>query len=436
MAESNSGTPTPAHVVLGNLETAFPELEAFYIDLHRHPELSGQEERTAQRVADWLTRAGYSVTPGVGGYGVVGMLRNGPGPVVMMRGDMDALPIKEATGRSYASTSHAVDAFGDKVPVAHACGHDVHTTSLVGAAKLLAESRDHWSGTVMIVAQPAEERLSGAAAMLADGLYSRFAKPDIALGQHVASFPAGFIGHGNDVIMAAMTRLNAAIDGAQGKRLLQFGAVDPVTIAASSIMRLREAATQASAPAEVAVPRLRGYSQANIVDRVELSVIVRSHDEEVHRHLVQAVSNVLAEEAEGHGTVQIDVDGSAPANRVDADAARRVRAAQNQWFGNDRVLDIPPVSAAEDFALYGAGGVGRYGAPAVPAVFWFTGASSLDAWLSAPAEEAWEKLAHMPALHSPQFIPDLAPTLRTGVEAMTVAALAYLSTNHRWIQKK
>jgi hippurate hydrolase len=427
---TNSGIKSRAQGVLGMLDTAFSELEAFYIDLHQHPELSGQEERTARRVADRLADAGYSVTEGVGGHGVVGMLRNGPEPVVMMRGDMDALPIKEATGRSYASTAYAVDAFGDKVPVAHACGHDVHTTSLVGAARLLAESRDRWSGTLMIVAQPAEERLRGAAAMLEDGLYSRFARPDVVLGQHLASFPAGLIGHGNDVIMAAMTRLNAAIDGAQGKRLLQFGAVDPVTIAASTIMRLREAAAGAGAPAEVAVPRLRGYSQANIVDRVELGVIVRSHDEEVHRKLVQAVSDILAEEAEGHGTVEIHVDGSAPANRVDADAARRVRAAQNEWFGSGRVIDIPPVTAAEDFALYGAGGVGHYVGPAVPAVFWFTGAGSLDAWLSAPAEAPGEKLAYMPALHSPQFIPDLTPTLRTAIEAMTVAALAYLSASH------
>ena len=412
--------------VLGALDIGLAGLEELYLDLHRNPELSGQEERTAARVAGRLARAGYTVTSGVGGHGVVGLLRNGEGPVVMMRGDMDALPIKEDSGQPYASTVTAVDPYGARVPVAHACGHDVHTTSLVGAAELLAACCDRWRGTLMIVAQPAEEKLTGAAAMLADGLYTRFAKPDIALGQHVASFPAGLIGHGKDVIMAAMTRLDATISGQQGKRLLQFGAVDPVTITASAISRLREAAAQAGAPAEVSFPRLIGRSQANVVDQVELGVIVRSHDEDVHHRLVQAVTDVLTEQTAGHGKTAVRIDGSAPANRLDAAAARRVRAAHTAWFGAGRVIDVPPVTAAEDFAMYGAGGVSAYGAPAVPAVFWFTGASPLDAWLAAPAEDPREKVAHMPALHSAQFIPDRVPTLRTAVEAMTVAGLAYL----------
>ncbi len=199
-----------------------------------------------------------------------------------------------------------------------------------------------------------------------------------------------------------------------------------MTITASAISRLREAAAQAGVPAEVSFPRLIGRSQANVVDQVELGVIVRSHDEDVHHRLVQAVTDVLTEQTAGHGKTAVRIDGGAPANRLDAAAARRVRAAHTAWFGAGRVIDVPPVTAAEDFAMYGAGGVSAYGAPAVPAVFWFTGASPLDAWLAAPAEDPREKVAHMPALHSAQFIPDRVPTLRTAVEAMTVAGLAYL----------
>jgi hippurate hydrolase len=412
--------------VLGLLDGSFAGLEEFYLDLHRNPELSGQEERTAARVASRLSQAGYTVTAGVGGHGVVGMLRNGQGPVVMLRGDMDALPIREDTGQPYASTRTAVDAYGAQVPVAHACGHDVHTTGLVGTAELLAAASDRWRGTVMAVAQPAEERLTGAAAMLADGLYSRFAKPDIALGQHVAPFPAGLVSHGKGVIMSAMTRLEVTISGQLGKRLMRYGAADPASIAASAITRLRAAAAQADAPAEVSIPRLVGRSQANIVDQLDLGLIVRSHDEHIHAQLVQAARAVLAEESAGHAETVIRVDGSTPANRLDTAAAERIRAAHNAWFGADRVLDAAPVTAAEDFAMYGAGGAASYGGAPVPAVFWFTGASPLEAWLAAPGDDPQAKVAQMPGLHSTRFLPDRVPTLRTAIEAMTVAALACL----------
>lgn len=225
--------------VLSNLGDVLPGLESVYKDVHAHPELSMQEIRTAAIAADHLRAAGYEATTGVGKTGVVGLLRNGNGPVVMLRADMDALPVQEATGLSYAGKVTAIDSAGKTVPVAHACGHDMHVSWLIGATTLLAKSRDAWKGTVMAVFQPAEETAAGAQAMIDEGLFKRFPKPDVVLGQHVMSMPAGMIAIRAGATTSAADSVQIRLFGRGAHGSMPEASVDPVVMAAATVMRLR-----------------------------------------------------------------------------------------------------------------------------------------------------------------------------------------------------
>ncbi|MFI0941576.1 amidohydrolase [Streptomyces sp. NPDC021020] len=400
-----------------------PDLEALYEDLHRHPELSGQERRTAAKAARSLAAAGYAVTEGVGGTGVVGVLRNGPGPVVMLRADMDALPVRENTGLPYASEVFATGPDGESVPVAHACGHDMHVAALAGAAALLARLRERWSGTVLAVFQPAEELMSGARAMVEDGLFERFPKPSIVLGQHVGPLPAGFLGHREGPVMAGADVADVRLFGRGGHGSRPEATVDPVLMAASIVVRLQGIVARevpAAETAVVTVGRLQAGTKENIIpDTAQLGISVRSYTPQVRRLVVDAVERIVHAEAAASGAPrppEITWAPGAPVLVSEPGATRAVAADLAAHFGADRMLPLPPIAASEDVGLFGA-------AAGVPTVLWFWGGTDAAATLAAFQEG---RMDQMPSNHSPEFAPVIQPTLTTGVEALAVAALGRL----------
>ncbi len=417
------------NVVMRLLDELFPLVEGFYVDLHKNPELSHAEHRTASGVAEWLTRTGYEVHKGVGGTGVVGVLRNGPGPTVMLRADMDALPLQEKTGLPYASTTRAVDD-GVEVPVMHACGHDAHTACLVGAADLLSETRDEWSGTVMIVAQPGEETLDGAQAMLADGLFDRFGRPDVILGQHLGPQPAGLISHRAGVILGAASSYRVRVYGEGGHASQPNTTVDPVLIAANIVTRLQGVVSREISPSEMAVltvGRIQAGTKANIIpDEAYLEINTRALNDNVSAQLEAAIERVVRAEAAASGaTREPDVERfqSAGVTFNDAQSTADVAAAHHAYFGDDYVIHLPdPSPATEDFSYFGLPDDPQ----PIPYVLWFVGATPHDVWEAAPGDTPYEKMGNVPSNHSPFFAPAREPTLRAGLAAITVAALSYL----------
>ncbi|MFC3518104.1 amidohydrolase [Streptomonospora nanhaiensis] len=416
--------------VMRLVDEIFPLVEGFYVDLHKNPELSHQEHRTARAVAEWLSRAGFEVATGVGGTGVVGVLRNGEGPAVLLRGDMDALPVEEKTGLPYASTARGVDEEGRDVPIMHACGHDAHTACLVGAADLLAGARDHWRGTLMVVAQPGEETLDGAEAMLRDGLYTRFGRPDVVLGQHLGSQPAGMVAHRGGPLMAASTQLRVRVFGSGGHAARPDAAVDPVVIAASIVTRLQTIVSREISPSEMAVVtvgRISAGTRANVIpDEALLEIDTRALNPAVTDRLHTAIDRIVRAEAAASGArrePEITVVRETDITANSPEATAQVLAAHRAYFGDGYVVELPePVTASEDF-----GALGLPGDPApVPYVYWFLGSTPHEVWESAPGRTPYEKLQAVPANHSPFFAPDREPTLRAGLAAMAVGALAYL----------
>ncbi|GAA3763707.1 hippurate hydrolase [Spinactinospora alkalitolerans] len=412
------------------VDEIFPLVEGFYVDLHRNPELSYQEHRTARAVAEWLSRAGYEVATGVGGTGVVGVLRNGEGPTVLLRGDMDALPVEEKTGLPYASTAHGVDGEGNDVPIMHACGHDVHTACLVGTADLLAGSRDRWSGTLMVVAQPAEEMIDGATGMLADGLYTRFGRPDIALAQHVGPQPAGMLVHRAGVIMGASTTVRVRVFGTGGHGSQPHATVDPVVIAANIVTRLQTIVAREINPSEMAVVTvgmLRAGTKSNIIpDEAYLEVNTRAHNDAVLDRVHASIERIVRAEAEASGAPrepEVTRVQEAGVTRNEPDQARSLAATHRAYFGDPYVIDLPePFTGSEDFGEFGLPG----DPDPIPCVLWFVGGTPHDVWSEAPGETPFEKLAGVPGNHSPFFAPDREPTLRAGLAALTLGALTYL----------
>jgi amidohydrolase len=420
--------------VVAPLAGSLPGLREVYVDLHRHPELSTQEVRTASIVAERLERSGYEVTTGVGGTGVVGVLHNGAGPTVALRADMDALPVREQTGLPYASEVVVTDPSGREVPVMHACGHDAHTTCLIGAADLLAGARQAWSGTLMWLAQPAEETITGARAMLRDGLYQRFGTPSVVLGQHVAPFPAGMIMHRPGPVMAATLSLEVTIHGRGGHGSRPETTVDPIVVGAFVVTRLQTIVSREVAalePAVVTVGEFHAGTKSNVIpDEARLSINIRSYDDRVQRHVVSAIERIVRAEAEAARCPrppEITRSYGGPVTRNDADVVDRVKAAHLGWFGPERVRDMPtPAMGSEDFGLF-AHADGDADSPAsIPTGFWFWGGASAEQMAAAPGDTLLEKLNSLPSNHHPCFMVDPDPTLRTGVEALTVAALAYL----------
>lgn len=401
-------------------EDLLARLTSVYRDLHRHPELSSQEHRTAGIVAGWLRDLGLEVLEGVGGTGVVGILRNGPGPTIALRADMDALPVAEETGLPYAST---VDG------VMHACGHDVHVTCLLGAATTLDAVRDTWRGTLVLLFQPAEETVSGAQAMVDDDLFARVPRPDIVLGQHVAPITAGMLGLRSGSAFAATDSLKVTLHGTGGHGSRPESTVDPVVMAAATVLRLQTLVAREVAATDTAVltvGALNAGTKANIIpDRAELLLNVRSYDEAVRSHLLDAINRVVRAESDASAAPRppdVEHQQSAPAVVNDPDAVARTAAALEGVVGAGRVVDPGPVTGSEDVGVLAT-------AAGAPLVFWLLGGADPAAFAGASTpEQLMRAMAAQPSNHSPRYAPVEDPTLRVGVAALTAAARAWLDT--------
>jgi hippurate hydrolase len=401
------------------------ELAELYRDLHAHPELAFAEHRTAGIAADRLRDLGYQVTTGVGGTGVVGVLANGEGPTVLLRADMDALPVLEQTGLPYACTGHAMDPDGGSIPVMHACGHDMHVTCLVGAAAELAAVRGAWHGTLVLVFQPAEEKGKGAQAMIDDGLFTRFPVPDIVLGQHVMPLPAGLLGVHGGRAMAGAEALRVVLYGQGGHGSRPETTIDPILMAAATVLRLQGVVSREVAARETAVltvGALRAGTAPNIIpDQAELLLSLRHYNDKVHHKARAAIERIIRAEAAASGAPkdpEIITDVSFPLLVNDPDASAKLKKLFNAGVG--RTLDPGPVTGSEDVGLLAT-------AAGVPLVYWFLGCSDPALFDGVTTlEQVREIVDGLPSNHSPMFAPVVKPTIRTGVAALTTAARAWL----------
>ena len=411
--------------ILVNLDKLLPELEAVYKDIHAHPELSMLETRTAGIAAQHLRASGFEVTTGVGKTGVVGILRNGDGPTVMLRADMDALPIKEATGLPYASSVTAVGSDGRSVPVAHSCGHDMHVACLIGATSLLTKSRGSWQGTLMAVFQPGEETAQGAQAMIDDGLFKRFPKPVVILGQHVMSLPSGHVDWRAGVVTSSADSLQIRMFGRGAHGSMPEASIDPVVMAASTVMRLQTIVSREVAPTDSAVVTigvLQAGTKENVIpDDAIIKLNVRTFDEGVRKHVLASIERIVNAEAAASGAPK--PPEITPLDRYslvtnDVDATNKVADAFRQNFPDGSVEQTKPTMASEDFGCFGAEWH-------VPAVYWFFGGDDPEVYQKAKKDGT---LSALPTNHNPRFAPVIHPTLETGVKALVVAAHAWLAS--------
>lgn len=431
--------------LLVGLDELAPGLEELYRELHAHPELSMAETRMAAEVARQLREQGWEVTTGVGGTGVVGVLRGngadptgavgGAGtaygdsaapdrPVVMLRADMDALPVREETGLPYASAATGTDPEGRTVPTMHACGHDMHVACLLGAAALFAARRDQWRGTLLVVFQPGEETAQGAAAMLDDDFLGRFPTPDVVLGQHVDPRPAGTIGIRPGVAMAAADSLRIRMLGRGGHGSRPQSTIDPVVMAASTVLRLQTVVSREISPAETAVVtvgNIHGGTKENIIpDEAQLEVNVRTFTERVRNQMLAAIERIARAEADASGAPkgpELSPIHSFPITYNAPEETERVAATLGHQLGGDRVTEIDPKTGSEDFGRFGS-------AAGVPSVFWFFGGTDPES--HAAAEAGGRLVEDVPGNHSARFAPAIQPTLDTGVRALVTAALSWL----------
>lgn len=395
-----------------------------YKDLHMHPELAFAEHRTSAIIARYLATSGYDVTTGMGSTGVVGMLRNGVGPTVALRADMDALPVAETTGLPYASTQTARDPNGDTVPVMHACGHDMHVACLLGAAAELADRRSEWSGTLMLVFQPAEEVGRGAQAMIDDGLFTRFGRPNVVLGQHVAPIPAGVIGLRSGPAFAASDLLRITVHGRGGHGSRPEVSVDPVVLAAAIVMRLQTVVSRemaATDAAVVTVGSLHAGSAANVIaDKAELLVSVRSFTREIRDRALHAITRIVEAEAVASAAPlppEIEPLASFPTLVNDPAAVNRTRPVLQSLPAI--VVDPGPVTGSEDVGLLAR-------ACDAPCVYWLLGGADPALFSDASDVAAVAaKVAELPSNHSPLFAPVIEPTLTNGIAALVTAAIAW-----------
>ncbi|MFD5659696.1 amidohydrolase [Streptomyces hirsutus] len=419
---SGAPAPHPAPPSEGLLahagEVLRPALD-LYLDLHAHPETSGQEERTAGRFARSLEAAGCAVTPRVGGHGVVGVLRNGDGPRVWLRAELDALPVEERTGLPYAGRNGAM----------HACGHDLHMAAATGAAALLARLADRWRGTLVVVGQPAEETLSGAGAMLGDGLYDRFGRPDVVLAQHAAPLPAGTVAHAPErvTMTAAGAVLDVLLHGRGGHVATPHLAVDPVVAAAHVVTRLQGVVARETAPADqvtLTVGTLRAGTAANVIpEEARLGIALRAANDASLERALSAVRRVVLAESAAAGAPhepEVTVSSRSAALLCDPRRAASVRRAHSTLLGAGRVLDWPGSMATEDFPLFGDAGAPVHGLHGVPLVYWMLGVVGAREWHRAMAGGA--EAAPAPN-HSPFFAPHVGSALRPAIGALAAAAV-------------
>ena len=407
---------------IDGLDAIYPELDALYLDIHKNPELSGHEEKTAAKLAEQLRRAGYEVTTKVGGTGVVGVLRNGSGPTVLLRTELDALPVEEKTGLPYASKATSTDRAGKTVPVMHACGHDVHMASWTGAATLLARAKDRWRGTVVMVAQPAEETVEGARAMLADGFLSKFPKPDFAVAVHDSSdLPAGKVAYVPGYALANVDSVDVTIFGRGGHGAKPDTTVDPIVIAARTVLALQTLVSREKDPLEPAVltvGSIHGGNKHNIIpDDVHLQITVRSYTPAVRKQLLDGIARIAkAEAAAANAPRPPEIRTSEGANATYNDPAltKRLAAMLTRELGTDNVVEGRPEMVAEDFGEFGK-------AAKAPSVMLRVGAVEPAKYAAATSSGT-----PLPSLHSATFAPDRAPTIRTATTTLVLSALELL----------
>lgn len=398
--------------------------EAFYKDLHQHPELSHAEHRTAQRVASHLRASGFTVHDGLGGTGVAGVLSNGDGPAVLLRCELDALPVREDTGAPYAATATVTDADGHQIPAAHACGHDMHMSCMLGMARLMADHRDRWHGTLIPLFQPAEETGEGAQDMVDDGLFEKIPVPDVALAQHVLPGIAGTVSTRSGPFMSAADSLKITVYGRGGHGSMPQHTIDPVVMAAMIIVRLQAIVSREIAPGETAVLTVgscQAGTRSNVIpDYAVLELNIRSYSAVTRQRMLDAIHRVVRSECQASGSPkepEFETTFSFPVTSNDPDVTARTAKAFAEHFG-ENALEIPVQTVSEDFSKI-PDSVG------VPYTYWAIGFTDRQTYLAA------EKSGHLddlPTNHSPKFLPPLEPTLRTGTEALTAAALAWLAS--------
>jgi len=408
---------TPSAWASRNIE----QLVAVYRDFHQHPELSRQETETAARVAQEWRAAGFEVITGVGGNGVVALLKNGQGPTLMLRTDLDALPVTEATGLVYASKTEVIQKDGRKTGVMHACGHDIHITNLIGIARYAAANKDRWSGTLMLVGQPAEEVVDGARKMLADGLFERFPKPDYALAMHVeATLEAGKIGYNPGYDHANVDSVDITMRGRGGHGAMPHTTIDPIVLAAHLVLDLQTLVSRETNPIEpavITVGSIHGGAKRNIIpDSCSLQLTVRSYSEKVRQHLLDGIRRKALAVAQGAGAPEPEVtisDESTPSVFNDKQLVGRLVEVWQKSLGEDNVVQRNPTMGAEDFSLYGKAGV---------PIFMIRLGSVESRRLAGLTRGGQDP----PSLHSAAYYPDAEPTLETGVTALSLAVLELL----------
>ena len=416
-AVAQTSSNVPAAFSSEQVNAIYPEVQALYVDLHRNPELAFQEKQTAAKLAERMRALGFDVTTGVGGTGVVAVLKNGPGPTIMLRTDIDALPVQEKTGLPFASTVTVQSKSGETIPVMHACGHDTHMAAWVGTAKLMAQNRQRWQGTLVMIGQPAEEIVQGAAAMLKDGLYTRFPKPDFALAMHDTGMLAtGQIGFHPGYYMSASDSVSITIFGRGGHGAKPQMAIDPIVIAARTVLALQTIVSRENDPLEMAVitvGSIHGGTKNNIIpDEVKLELTVRSFSPQVRKHLLEAIARVakaeaLAAAAPREPLVTVELGTDALYNNPDL--TKRVVANLRQALGPQNVVEVPPNTASEDFSVYGTAGV--------PSVMLHFGAAN-----AAKLAASQQSGVPLPQTHSALWAPQ-PESLKTAIMAETAMLL-------------
>ena len=405
------------------VEAVFPDSRAFYVDLHHNPELSSHEAQTAAKLAGHLRAAGYEVTEHVGGTGIVAILKNGAGPTIMLRTELDALPVEEKTGLPYASKVHTKDDSGRDVPVMHACGHDLHMATLLGTAEIMVHSKNTWRGTLLLIGQPAEETVSGAKKMVEDGLLTRFPKPDVGVALHVSNnFPAGIVGVTSGYSYASADSLRITIYGKGGHGAAPQSTIDPVVIAARTVLSLQTIVSREVKPGEAAVLTV-GYIQAgtknNIIpDQAELGITVRAYKPEVRQQILAAITRITKAEADAAAVQReplIENLGSTNAVYNDPALAQRLKKTLEAALGKDNVETAEPLMASEDYSYFIEQGI--------PSFYFALGGADPQKY-----SEAKNTGTQLPSNHSPLFAPDVDPALRTGISAEVAVLRDLLKT--------
>jgi amidohydrolase len=421
---------TPHDLLRSIIEEFRPKLEPFeakYRDIHQHPELGKQEARTSAIATSHLREAGYATTTNIGGYGLAGVLKNGEGPTVLLRADMDALPLREKTGLAYASIVETVDTDGETKPVMHACGHDAHVACMMAVATLLANAKAKWSGTLIVLFQPDEEHGEGALAMVDDNLYDRIPKPDIVLGQHVAPVKAGVVMIRPGVFMAAADTFKVTIFGRGAHGARPENSIDPVVLTASIIMRLQTIVAREIRPQDVAVvtcASIHGGKAHNVIpNEVEILLSIRTFDKDVREKVIAATKRIIRGEAIASGVVKepdVQLITSYPLIVNDDEAAMKLEESFTAYFDRNHTWEAPRLTASEDFSYLAS-------AINVPSVFWNFGGCDAKTW-----DESQKKKdpGLIPHSHQDNYAPVIEPTLKTGIDAMSLAALTFLQTTN------